>query len=70
MINDVDRRMYIQVTEGLDDPGKKEQELKALLHIRDGFPKMVLVNQDVPEYHTEEGIVIKSVTDFLLNQEN
>ena len=70
VINDVDRRMYIQVTEGLDDPGKKEQELKALLHIRDGFPKMVLVNQDVPEYHTEEGIVIKSVTDFLLNQEN
>lgn len=70
VINDADKRMYIQVAEGLDDPGKKEQELKSLLHIRDGFPKMVLVNQDIPEYRTEEGIIIRSVRDFLLHPEN
>lgn len=67
IINDMDRRMYIQVTEGLDDPDKKEQEMRSLLHIRDGFPKMVLVNEDVPEYHTEDGIIIKSIREFLLH---
>lgn len=69
VINDADKRMYIQVAEGLDDPGKKKQELKSLHHIRDGFPKMVLVNQDIPEYRTEEGIIIRSVRDFLLHPE-
>lgn len=66
VINDADRRMYIQVAEGLDDPGKKEQELRSLLHIRDGFPKMVLINQDIPEYHTDDGIIIRSIRNFLM----
>lgn len=66
VVNDMDNRVYIQVTEGIDDAGKKDQEMKSLMHIRDGFPKMVLVNQNVPEYRTENGIIIKSVIDFLL----
>lgn len=68
VINDPDRRMYIQVTEGLDDPQKKEQEMRSLLHIRDGFPKVILVDQDVPLYRTEEGLIIASVRDFLLKE--
>lgn len=64
-----DEKCYIQVAEGLDDPGKKAQELKSLLHIRDGFPKIVLVNQDVPAYRTEDGILIQSIRDFLLHEE-
>lgn len=67
VINDADRRAYIQVTEGLDDAGKKEQEMKSLLHIRDGFPKIILVNQNIPEYHTEEGIHIIPIRKFLLS---
>lgn len=66
VVNNADHRAYIQVTEGLDDPGKKEQEMKSLLHIRDGFPKIILVNQKVPAYYSEDGIHILSVRDFLL----
>ena len=45
---------------------KKEQEMKSLLHIRDGFPKIILVNQMIPAYYSEEGIRIMSIRKFLL----
>ena len=70
VINDLDQRMYIQVTETIDDPEKKEQEMRSLLHIRDGFPKIVLVDQDIPRYHSEEGILIMSLQEFLLNEDS
>jgi len=66
VVNDADDRMYIQVAEGIDDHGKKDQEMQSLLHIRDGFPKIVLVNQNTPKHRTESGIVIMSIIDFLL----
>lgn len=68
VVNDADEKMYIQVTEGMTDPGKKEQEMRSLLHIRDGFPKYILVNGNVPKYRTEEGIIIMSIVDFLLDE--
>ena len=68
VVNDLDRRFYIQVTEGIDDPGKKEQEMRSLLHIRDSFPKIILVNQDIPMYHSEEGIIFLSIKEFLLDE--
>lgn len=49
------------------NPGKKNRRCKSLLHIRDGFPKMILVNQNIPKYHTEDGIIIMSIQDFLLD---
>jgi len=70
VVNDADRKMYIQVAEGIDDPEKKEQEMKSLLHIRDGFPKIILVNQDIPKHHSEEGFVIMSIIDFLLGNDS
>lgn len=69
VLNNADQRAYIQVAEGLDDPGKKEQEMRSLLHIRDGFPKIVLVNQDIPAHRSEDGILIMSITDFLLSEQ-
>ena len=66
VVNDADEKVYIQVAEGMDDPEKKEQEMRSLLHIRDGFPKVVLVNQNIPKYRTESGILIMSIMDFLL----
>ncbi|MBQ3281450.1 MAG: ATP-binding protein [Eubacterium sp.] len=68
VVNDLDRRFYIQVTEGIDDPGKKEQEMRSLLHIKDSFPKIVLVNQDIPMYRSEEGIIFLSIKEFLLDE--
>lgn len=66
VVHDLSRKMYIQVAEGIDDPDKKRQEMASLLHIRDGFPKYILIDQDVPMHYTEEGIAIMSVQDFLL----
>lgn len=66
VVHDSEKKMYIQVAEGLDDSGKKEQEMASLLHIRDGFPKYILVDQDVPAHCTESGIRIMSISDFLL----
>lgn len=66
VVNNADHKAYIQVAEGLDEPGKKEQEMKSLLHIRDGFPKIILVNQMIPAYYSEEGIRIMSIRKFLL----
>lgn len=66
VVHDSEKKMYIQVAEGLDDSGKKEQEMASLLHIRDGFPKYILVDQDVPAHCTESGIRIMSIPDFLL----
>ncbi len=60
-------RFYIQVALGIDDPGKREQEEASLLRIRDGFGKMILVNSDVPRYRTEDGIVVMSILDFMLD---
>ena len=69
VINSADRKMYIQVAEGIDDPGKKKQEMASLVHIRDGFPKYILINQNVPKHYTEEGIIIMSIRDFLLSND-
>lgn len=67
VVNSLDDRMYIQVAEGIDDPGKKDQELLSLRHIRDGFPKYLLIDQDVPTHYTEEGFRVMSIQEFLLN---
>ena len=58
-------RTYIQVAEGIDDPGKLEQEEESLLRIRDGFGKMILVDTDTPPHYTENGIRIMSILDFM-----
>ena len=65
VINDADKRIYIQVADGIDYAGKMIQESRSLLHIKDSFPKMILVNQNVPTHVTEEGITVKSVRQFL-----
>lgn len=66
VVNSGDLKMYIQVAEGISDPEKKKQEMASLLHIREGFPKFILINQDIPKHYTEEGIIIMSIREFLL----
>lgn len=63
---DTRKQMYIQVAKSLDDPESREKEIAPLLRIRDGFRKVILVDQDVPDYYTPEGIRVMSIQDFLL----
>lgn len=66
VVHDPEKQMYIQVTEGIDDIGKKEQKMASLMHIRDGFPKMILMDQDVPPHYLDNGIQVMSIQDFML----
>lgn len=69
VINKSFERLYIQVAEGIDEPGELEQEEASLLRIKDGFGKMILVNTDTPQHYTENGIRIMSILDFMLDRD-
>ena len=68
VVHDFSRQMYIQVTQGVDDDEKLNQESASLRHIRDSFPKYILVDEDVPDHYTDNGIRVISVEDFLLSE--
>ena len=58
-------RIYIQSAYRMDEPEKREQELRPFLKLNDGFRKIVLVGDDVPVHVNEKGIVIMNVIDFM-----
>ena len=61
------RRYYIQSAFGIPDQEKLKQEQRSLLHIRDGFQKMIVTGGFLPVYQNEEGIVVAGIFDFLMN---
>ena len=58
-------RIYIQSAYRMDEPDKKDQELRPFLKMNDGFRKIVLVGDDVPPHVNEKGILIMNVIDFM-----
>jgi len=58
-------RIYIQSSYRMDEPDKKDQELRPFLKMNDGFRKIVLVGDDVPPHINEKGIMIMNVIDFM-----
>ena len=64
--NQVDRRYYVQVALGVDDPGKHEQETNSLKRIGDSFRKVVVVRDDIIPWHDEHGILFVGLEQFLL----
>ena len=68
VVNKSSERLYIQVAEGIDEPGKLEQEEASLLRIKDGFGKIIMVNTDTPQHFTKNGIRIMSILDFLMDK--
>ena len=67
IINKGFERAYIQVAMGVDDEGKMEQETASLKRLKDGFAKILLVDSDVNQYFTEDGIRVMSILDFMTN---
>lgn len=61
-----DEKKYIQVTESMNDPGTREQELAPLRGIRDNYDKVVIAG-DIDHPITQDGIKIDKLTDFLLD---
>lgn len=61
------KRYYIQSAFAIPDQNKMKQESNSLLRINDSFKKIIIVKDTPSPWYTEEGILVMSVYDFLLN---
>ncbi len=60
--------IYIQSAYRIDDPDKREQELRSLRGINDSFKKMVIVGDDLMPNRDESGILFIGLMQFLLDE--
>ncbi|MBR2970755.1 MAG: ATP-binding protein [Clostridia bacterium] len=65
--NKADRRYYIQSALAVPDKEKMLQEQNSLTRIGDSFKKIIIVKDIIKSYYNEDGILILSLFDFLLN---
>lgn len=65
--NQGSKKYYIQSAFAIPDKEKMEQEQKSLVKIGDSFKKIIVVKEDIKLWRNEEGIVIMSLEEFLLN---
>lgn len=61
-------KIYIQVTEAMNDPSTRERELAPLQKIRDNYEKIIIVGS-CDHMATQDGIKIVKLTDFLLEKQ-
>lgn len=70
VVNRHDERLYIQSAYALPDKEKEDQEQASLLNVNDGFRKLIIVGDRYRSGYNEEGILMMSLSDFLLGKEN
>ena len=63
-------RFYIQSAYALPDKEKMEQEQRSLVNTGDGFKKIIITKDAVAPLYNDEGILVMSVFDFLLNPDS
>ncbi len=64
------KRIYIQSAYALPDKEKMEQEQRSLVNTGDGFKKIIITKDAVAPLYNDEGILVMSVYDFLLNPDS
>ena len=64
------KRFYIQSAYALPDKEKMEQEQRSLINTGDGFKKIIITKDAVAPLYNDEGILVMSVYDFLLNPDS
>ena len=64
------KRFYIQSAYALPDKEKMEQEQRSLVNTGDGFKKIIITKDAVAPLYNDEGILVMSVFDFLLNPDS
>ncbi|MCR5684115.1 MAG: ATP-binding protein [Lachnospiraceae bacterium] len=69
VVNQGDKRFYIQSALSVVDPDKKEQEIESLKRIPDSFSKIVVVRDYLKPWQDENGIIYVGIEQFLLNEE-
>ena len=60
------KRYYIQSALNIDTREKTLQEENSLLNVGDNFKKIIVVKNNAKPWYTEEGILVISIYDFLL----
>ena len=68
VVNRHDERLYIQSAYALPDKEKVDQEQASLLNVNDGFRKLIIVGDRYRSGYNEEGILMMSLSDFLLGK--
>ena len=64
------KRYYVQSAFAIPDETKMQQESNSLLRIDDTFKKIIVVKDTPAPWYTDDGILIISVYDFLLNTDS
>ena len=68
VVNRHDERLYIQSAYALPTTDKVNQEQASLLHIEDGFMKIIVAGDRYLSGYNEDGILMISLYDFLLGK--
>uniref|UniRef100_A0AB33JAY4 ATP-binding protein n=1 Tax=Prevotella sp. GTC17260 TaxID=3236796 RepID=A0AB33JAY4_9BACT len=68
IVNRHDERLYIQSAYALPSKEKVEQEQASLLQISDGFRKIIIAGDRYSSGYNENGILVVSLYDFLLEK--
>ena len=64
------KRYYVQSAFAIPDEAKMQQESNSLLRIDDTFKKIIVVKDTPAPWYTDDGILVISVYDFLLNADS
>lgn len=70
VVNLGNRRYYIQSAYNIPFEEKMKQEQASLLAINDAFRKIIIVNQPILSGYNEQGILMLSLSDFLLSPDS
>ena len=68
-VNSGDRRYYIQSAYNIPSEEKLKREQASLLSINDAFRKLIIVDRPILSGYNEQGIIMLSLKDFLLDPE-
>ncbi len=68
VVNNDDERIYVQSAYSMPTREKVAQEQSSLLNIKDGFRKVIITNDNVSPWTTDEGIRVINYWDFLLDE--
>ncbi|MDO4511142.1 MAG: ATP-binding protein [Bacteroidales bacterium] len=67
VVNEGNKKYYIQSALALPDEDKRKQEMNSLLRIKDSFKKIIIVKDDIKPWRDDNGILTMGLMDFLLD---
>lgn len=70
VVNEGNKRYYIQSALALPDEDKRKQEMGSLLRITDSFKKIIIVKDDIKPWCDENGILTMGLMDFLMKPDS